>query len=90
MLTIEHYCAICMCVLFVGFYNVCMMNAVVFARYFLPLSPSVCGCLSHRVLHLVVVHQVEVYEHADCRQGRLHVGQLKVAEAEVHNMQGLG
>lgn len=45
---------------------------------------------SYLVLHLEVLHEAEVSEHADCAQGRLQVGQLEVTEAELGDLKGLG
>lgn len=42
---------------------------------------------SYHVLHLEVLDQVEVDEHADGGQRGFRVGQLKVAEAEVQKPQ---
>lgn len=44
---------------------------------------------SHHVLHLEVLDQVEVDEHADGGQRGFRVGQLEVAKAEVQKPQGL-
>lgn len=45
---------------------------------------------SYRVLHLEVLDQVEVDEHADGSQRGFGVRQLKVAEGEVEETQRLG
>lgn len=44
---------------------------------------------SYHVLHLEVLDQVEVDEHADGGQRGFRVGQLEVAEAEVQKPKGL-
>lgn len=37
----------------------------------------------HLVLHLEVLHKLEVHEHANGGMGSLSIGQIKVTEAEV-------
>lgn len=45
---------------------------------------------SYLMLHLEVLHKVEVSEHPNCTQCCFHIRQLKVTEAEVSNFKGLG